>query len=724
MKQIIQDFKTGEMKVLEIAAPQIEKGFVLVNNYFSVVSIGTERGTVATAQKNLIGKAYSRPDLVRQVVNQIQKKGLKETLEKVKSKLDSFKALGYSSAGRVVAVGDSVEGIKVGDLVACAGSGYASHAEIVSVPKNLVVKIPDDVTCEQAAFTTVGSIALQGVRQAEINLGDKVCVIGLGLIGLITVQMLKAAGAAVLGIDLHDFVLIKAGELGCDVVVNGKDSKLSELCKSFTNAHGFDKVIVTASSKTAQPVELAGDIARDRGTVILVGAVGMDFPRQPYYDKELNIKMSRSYGPGRYDADYEEKGQDYPLGYVRWTENRNMQAFLDLVAMGSINLKPLITHQFTVDEAEEAYSLVTGKSKDTPLGILIKYNENAYRESGQSEKIILKASESKKEQISVAVIGAGNFAQTSLLPNIAKHTDKNVKLNGIVTAHGYTAKRVADKYKVDLSSTNPGDIFENEKINTVFIATRHNQHTGLLLEALKNQQHVYLEKPLAITFKELNQIHSLIKTSKSLPVFTVGYNRRYSDLIFELKRNLINRQAPLCMNYRINAGYLPDSHWTQDREVGGGRIIGEVCHFVDLLSFLCGNNPKTVYTSSISKDSLNIALTFADNSIANLSYWANGNDKVEKEYLEVFSEGQSFVLKDFRNLIFYSGKKSKKINARGGRDIGRSQIVENFFDSIISNKFPIEPESLLYTSLTCFMIEESMRRGNKIDIDLKKLTKD
>ena len=720
MKQVIQDFKTGEIKVLDVPEPVLEKGFVLVKNLYSVVSAGTERGTVATAQKNLLGKAYSRPDLVRQVITQVQKKGLSSTISKVKSKLDSFKALGYSSAGRVIKIGDGVTEVQKGDFVACAGSGYASHADIVCVPKNLVAKIPENVRIEHAAFTTIGSIALQGVRQTPLNIGDNVAVIGLGLIGLITVQILKAGGARVFGIDINDSVVEKSLELGCDAAVNGNLPNLAEICRSFTNECGFDSVIITASSKSSQPVEIAGEIVREQGTVVIVGAVNMNFPRQRYYEKELRIKLSRSYGPGRYDPDYEEKGIDYPFGYVRWTENRNMQAFLQLLSQKRIDVEPLISHIFDVEEAVKAYELLTNNSDATPLGIVIKYSETVTDTKEKYALPIASKNGHLEKKLKVGFIGAGNFAQTYLLPEIV-HNEEKMALVGIATKHGYTGQKVAAKYKVNFYTTRAEEIYSSDEINTVFIATRHDTHSEYLLASLNANKYVFLEKPLAINLALLKSVFQYVNGKQTIPIFMVGYNRRFAEPVQQLKKVLQNRQAPLCVNYRINAGYITKSHWSQDKDIGGGRIVGEVCHFIDLINFLTDAHPARVFAHAIAEDTLNIALTYSDHSIANISYWANGNDRLAKEYLEVFCESQSMILNDFREVLIYSGKKKKKITAKGGRDIGRKQVIEAFIKGCETGSFPIPLESLFYTSLTTFKIEESLRTNSQLPVDINEL---
>lgn len=720
MKQIIQDFKTGEIKILDLPASTVEDGRVLVSNSYSVVSAGTERGTVSTAQKNLVGKAFARPDLVRQVVNMARKKGFKSTLDKVRSKLDSFKALGYSCAGEVIAVGKGVENFRVGDRVACAGSGYASHAGIVSVPVNLVTEVPDGVDLKHAAFTTVGAIALQGVRQADISLGDNVAVIGLGLLGLIEIQLLKASGARVFGMDINDRVIGKAKELGCDSAVNINADNITDLCDGFTGGRGFDRVIITASTNSSQPVELAGEIVRPKGSVIIVGAVSMDIPRQVYYEKEVDIRLSRSYGPGRYDPRYEEQGIDYPYDYVRWTENRNMQAFLQLLRDKQVQLEPLITHTISIEDANRAYELITGKVDEDYLGLVIEYEQDSgalLSTNGQFEKQPV----ADNGEIRIGFIGAGNFAQTYLLPELDTRRKEGLKLCAIANSRGHSAAKIADKYQIPKALTDADEIFSSADINTVFIATRHHLHYQQLRMAMAASKNVYLEKPVTIDLNELRELAGDIQRADHLPVLLVGYNRRFSDLIAKVKTILADRQVPLSLTYRINAGKLPDNHWTKDRAVGGGRVLGEMCHFVDLASFLTDSSPCRVYAQAIGPDTVSATVTYEDGSIAAIHYFANGNDRQEKEYLEVFAEGRSIVVDDFSRARIYRGKKMQKIFASGGRDIGRSQIIAAFINACRSGKSPIPVKSLLETSLTTFMIEESIRQQAAIMFSLDSL---
>src|SRR5215203_4498616 len=491
MKQVIQNFKTGKLYVDQVPVPSLSKGMVLVENRFSLISAGTERSTVKVAKASLIGKAKLRPDLVAQVLQNIKKEGLKATLEKVQTKLDSLKALGYSTAGEVVASMDSKNYFKKGDRVACAGQDYASHAEVVSIPQNLVVKIPDNVSDEDASYTTLGAIAMQGIRQADPKLGEIVCVIGLGLLGQITCQLLKASGCKVMGLDISDKLIALAKELGADDAVHRNHSDIHALLSNFTNGQGFDSIIITAATSSNDPIELSAEIARRKGKIIVVGAVKMDVPRDPhFYRKELDLRMSCSYGPGRYDANYEENGNDYPYAYVRWTEQRNMQAFLQLIAQGRVNVKPLVTHTFTIDEAEIAYDIVMGKIKEPHIAILLKYPGNEKKFSSR-----FSINSHPVQKANVGFIGAGSFAQSYLIPNVKV---SGASLDTVVTSKGITANNVANKFGFNNASSDSNDVLCNPDINAVFIATPHNSHARFVLEALKYGKHVFVEKPLAM----------------------------------------------------------------------------------------------------------------------------------------------------------------------------------------------------------------------------------
>ncbi|MGE5106993.1 MAG: bi-domain-containing oxidoreductase [Sphingobacteriales bacterium] len=705
MKQLIQNFKTGDLYVDDVPLPSLSRGMVLVENKFSLISAGTERSTVKVAKANLLGKAKQRPDLVAQVLQNIKKEGFSATIEKVRTKLDSLKALGYSTAGEVISSMDTNSCFKPGDRVACAGQDYASHAEIVTVPQNLVVKIPENVSFEEASFTTMGAIAMQGIRQADPKLSENICVIGLGLLGQITCQLLKANGCKVMGIDVSDKLIELSQELGIDGAMNRTNEDLLNFINRFTNGQGFDNIIITAASSTNDPIELSAEIARKKGKVIVVGAVKLDIPRDPhFYRKELDLRLSCSYGPGRYDTNYEENGQDYPYAYVRWTEQRNMEAFLQLLSQKKININPLITHVFEISEAEKAYEIIMGKIKVPHIGILISYPQN-------NKKLITQYSLKKTipQKLSIGFIGAGSFAQSYLLPHIKRD---GTSLETVITSKGITAKNVATKFGFNNVSTEISDILNNKAINTVFIATPHNSHAKYVLDLLKVGKNIFVEKPLAMNEDELNEIKEYYKQFNGN--IMVGFNRRFSPIAVELKKHFSNTGEPLVMNYRINAGYIPKEHWTQNPEIGGGRIIGEVCHFIDLMQFFTDSLPVSVYAQCVSanndkiinRDNLCVNLQFQNGSVGTIVYTSNGDKSLPKERMEISGGGKAGVINDFKNGELYQRNKRRILNLDGK---GHKQEVEVFLSALYNGfEMPVSFNSLYYTTLTTFKILDSL----------------
>ncbi len=709
MKQVIQNFKTGELYVDEVPLPSISKGMVLVENKFSLISAGTERGTVKVGKASLLGKAKQRPDLVAQVIQNIKKEGLKATLDKVKTKLDSLKALGYSTSGVVMASMDTNNNFQIGDRVACAGQDFASHSEIVGIPQNLVVKIPDNVSFEDASYTTLGAIALQGVRQSDPKIGDNVCVIGLGLLGQITCQLLKANGCNVFGIDLSPRLVNLANDTCADEALLRNDSNLMATIDNFTNGRGFDSVIITAAAPSNDPIELSAEIARKKGCVVVVGAVKMDIPRDPhFYRKELDLRMSCSYGPGRYDVNYEENGNDYPFAYVRWTEQRNMDAFLKLLSNGSINLKPLTTHVFDIIEAEKAYDIVLGKTEEPSIGILLKYPE------GNTEKTThnFKVGNTKTEAVNAGFIGAGSFAQSYLIPNVKS---AGGSLDTVVTTKGITSKNVAQKFGFNNTSSNADDVVNNNRINTVFIATPHNSHAQYVIQALEQDKHVFVEKPLAMTTEELDAVEVAYKKSKGK--LMVGFNRRFADVSKTIKKAFTSLTEPVFVNIRVNAGFIPKEHWTQNPELGGGRIIGEMCHFIDLMQYFTDSEPIKVYAECLNleneklkaDDNISIIVKFKNGAIGNLNYLANGDKSLPKESIEVFGGGKVGRIHDFRYGELHERNKITKIKSSSK---GHKQEVHEFISALKQGQnAPIDFESIKLTTLTTFKIIDSLNTG-------------
>ncbi len=700
MEQLTQKLKNGEMKILEVPFPALTEVNLLVRNYYSVISAGTESKTVKDARLGYIGKAKSRQKELKQVIDSIKTQGLLNTYNIVMNKLDAPAGLGYSCAGEVIAIGKNVSGFRVGDFVACGGAS-ANHAEIVSVPKNLCVKIPEGVKIEQAAFATIAAIALQGIRQADLKLGENCVVIGLGLLGQLTIQLLNAAGVKTIGIDIDSTQVEIAKQNGCSLALTRSNEGVEESVLSFTEGFGTDAVIITAGTNSIDPVELAGAISRKKGKVVIVGAVPTGFSRENYFKKELDLRMSSSYGPGRYEMNYEEKGLDYPIGYVRWTENRNLQAYLDLLQAGKLNVEKLITHIFNLEEAEKAYQLILEK-KEPFLGVLLKYNT----EEMIKEKIIHKdfTTQKRTNEVLCGFIGAGSFAQNFLLPNLKN----KCRFVGVATARPNNARNIADKYGFNYSTGDAEEIINDQNINTVFIATRHNLHYEYVIKALKAGKNVFVEKPLCMNETELEEIRKVYNDGNSKLI--VGFNRRFAPSV-EKVMNVYNPKIPKAINYRINAGIIPAGHWIQDREIGGGRIIGEVCHFIDLATFIAGSTIHEISASLLDDkknldDSVTVNLYFKNGSIANISYFSNGSKLIPKERIEIFSAGTVSVIDDFKTLKTYSSK--EKIYKLSNQDKGHSKEVTMFINSILNGSpAPISFEEIYQSTLATFKVIES-----------------
>lgn len=691
MKQVLQNYKSGELAVKDVPAPRQSKGNVLVENTFSLISAGTEKSTVDMAKKSMVGKAVARPDLVKKVLNQVSKNGIIDTAKMVLNRLDSEAALGYSSVGIAKAVGRDISDVTVGHRVACAGQNYASHAEMITVPKNLCVPVPENVTDQQAAFVTLGAIAMQGVRQANPKLGDVVSVIGLGLLGQITVQLLVANGCQVIASDLDRSKLELALSFGAVAAVS--PDELEDTVVSLTNEHGVDSVIITASTKTNDPIESAANIARIKGTVVVVGAVGMDLPREPFYVKELDLKLSMSYGPGRYDPQYEEGGVDYPYHYVRWTERRNMVSFLQLISHGQVNVDPLITHTFKIADAEKAYGLIESGSEPY-LGILLSYPENHTKNA-----VSIQVAEVAPAACNLGVIGAGNHVKDMLLPHLLD--GKKVSLQAMCSGTGVNARALADKFKAGQCTTDYKELLTNSNISTVLIGSRHDMHATMVIDSLKAGKHVFVEKPLCLTVDELDEINSVYETASKQGVkLLVGFNRRFSSHALKVKELYKNRKSPLVMTYRVNAGAIPKEHWIQDLEVGGGRIIGEACHFIDLMQFIAGAVPVEVvgfsidqHYSGVTEDQSVLVFKFADGSIGNLVYAAGGDSGMAKEKFECFGDGKSAVIDDYKATFLYENGKVVKHHT-SKVDKGFKQEMKAFVDMVTKGDIPVHYEEI------------------------------
>ncbi len=709
MKQVLLDLQDGKISVENIPIPALKKG-VIVQNHFSLISAGTESSLINLAGESLIGKARSRPDLFKKVKDAAKRDGILSAYEQAMSRLAKPEPLGYSSAG--VVIESNIEEFKVGDRVACAGSGYACHAEYVYIPKNLCVKVSESVPLEDAAFTTVGAIAIQGIRNAKVTLGEKVVVIGLGLIGLLTIQILKSSGCTVLGIDVNEKKITLAKDLGADTIAT--PDVAADALNTFSE-FGADAVIITAATKSNIPIEQAGKFVREKGRVVVVGSVGLHIPREIFYEKEAELVVSRSYGPGRYDREYEEKGFNYPI-YVRWTEKRNMQTFVDLLAQNKIRLHKLITHKFPIEQAPKAYDIIR-EGNEPYIGILLNYD---ILNTEKPQNIVYLGSNRKnkpKKTItpisSIGFIGGGIQAINALLPNLKKFP---VELKGLATTTGISSFSVAKKFGFEYCTTDYKKILNDESIHGVIIATRNDTHAKIAIEAMGAGKRVFVEKPLAINLEELYSISQAWK--KTGTNIMVGFNRRYSPDIQKIKEKYLARSSPLVMNYRINAGQIPNAHWVHDSEQGGGMLISEMCHFVDTLQYIAGSNPTQVYAispqfkkASKYSDNLQVMILFEDGSTGSIVYVTIGDNAYSKEQLEVFGEQSVAMLKDYRELTFVKGGIFSSSKNRMKVDKG----IYGEMDAFLKGEVPDFSYSLM-TTLTILKIEESLKIRKPIEI--------
>lgn len=718
MKQLAQKLADGRPVVVDVPAPLLGDGMILVQNYYSVVSAGTEGATVRSARKNLIAKALDRPKDVKATLELMKRQGPVQAYRAVMKKLDAYSPLGYSSAGKVIDVAPGVSGFAVGDYVACAGVGYASHAEIVAVPVNLCVKLRPDADMRAAAYNSLGAIALQGVRQADLKLGEKCAVVGLGIVGILACQLLEASGVETFGIDLDPRAVEKARELGFNAQLR-QTPGLENEALNVANGIGFDAVIIAAATSSLDPINLAGKILRKKGRVVVLGDVPTGFDRNPeFYPKELELRMSCSYGPGRYDLNYEEKGIDYPFGYVRWTENRNMQAFQELAYKGKIAVDSLTTHVFSLDDAPQAYDMIL-KRAEYFLGVLLKYDES---KAPKRVDVNLRDSspvDAHKGKIGYAFVGAGSYAQGSLLPNMPQ--GDLCEPIAILTKSGVSALRVAEKFHFQRVAKDIDDVLDDPNVDLVMIATRHDLHAKLLMRALKKKKRVFVEKPLCLTLDEFLEIRSLFASlgAENAPKIMLGFNRRFSPYSRYLKEAL-NPNLPMAISYRVNAGAIPLNSWIQDPVLGGGRILGEACHFVDYVSWLSGSAPTAVSAVAIPdpnalNDVVAIQIKMANGSIASIGYYANGSKSLSKERIEVFQGGLSAVVDDFKRIDIYAS--DGKIKTRKGvQNKGQATMLDSYVRDLKEGRDTIPPAEIFQNTLATFAVLDSLREGKVVSL--------
>lgn len=696
MKQILQNMSTGETRLVDVPVPKNNKSSVLIQATQSLISIGTERMLVEFGKANMLDKARQQPEKVKMVLEKVSTDGLMATVDAVKSKLDQPLALGYCHVGQIIEVGQDVSEFKQGDRVVSNGS----HASVVSVSRNLTAAIPDSVTDEEAAFTVLASIGLQGIRLAKPSLGESFVVTGLGLIGLLTVQLLRAHGCRVLGIDFDESKLEIARQFGAETVSLNKGQDPVEAGMAFSRGRGVDAVIITASTKSSDPVSQAARMSRKRGRIVLVGVTGLELDRSEFYQKELSFQVSCSYGPGRYDSNYENKGQDYPLGFVRWTEQRNFEAILDMMADGRLNVKPLISHRFNFDDAVEAYKTLSDDKQ--ALGIILQYPD-VPQESLIVKQVTLKKDVSfKADQPVCGFIGAGNYASRILIPAYAK---AGAQLHTIVSSGGVSATHHGEKNGFHKATTDVAEVLENDEINTVAVVTQHNTHASYVIDALNRGKNVFVEKPLALDDEELDAIEQAYHESANSKLM-VGFNRRFAPQIVKMKALLQSVNQPKSFIMTMNAGAIPKDTWVQDIKIGGGRIIGEACHYIDLMLYLAGAKIVSIQARrmgnhpavEVTEDKAAILLGFDDGSFGTIHYLANGGKAFPKERIEVFAGDAVLQLDNFRKLRGFGWKNFKKMNLMR-QDKGQAACVVAFLESIRSGKpSPISFEELMEVS--------------------------
>lgn len=722
MLQVVQNVRSGKLELIEVPAPALLPGGVIVRTAASIISPGTEKMIMDLAKKSLIGKAKERPDLVRQVINKARTQGILNTFQNVMAKMDKPLPLGYSAAGVIEAVSPDVLDLKVGDRVAIAGAGYASHAEMNFIPRNLTAVIPDAVSFEEAAYSTVSAIAMQGVRLARPELSEVVVISGLGLIGLIAVQLLKASGCRVLGIDFNRDKVEAGLRLGLDEGVVLPDDDAQSAVDRFSKGRGADLTIITAATTSNQPIELAGEVTRRKGRIVVVGSVGLDIPRDVYYKKELAITVSMSYGPGRYDRSYEEGGLDYPYDYVRWTEGRNIESVLDLISHKQLDVRSLTTHRFSLDKAADAYQLIE-KGSESYIGVVLDYD--LHKPQPKTIKVG-PASESKAvDRLGVGFVGAGNYSSVHLLPHLKKHA--KVQLLGLISATGVNAKMKAEKFGFSYCTTEIKPVLDDPAVNALFIGTRHSTHADFTIQALDSGKHVFVEKPMVVSEEQLEAVMSAYAraNAKQPTALMVGLNRRFAPMVTTLKESFDAKEC-LQMIYRVNSGAIPTSTWLHEPDEGAGMLIGEMSHFVNLMQFICGERPTRVFASALSlhskkfadQDNLSIVISFDGGSVGTLCYNTVGSGKVGKERLEVYGGGAVAILDDFRSLEIAKGNKLT-LTKSANQDKGQQREVNDTIEAFrTKGTAPIPFAELVATMKVIFAARQSAASGEAVDLSV------
>lgn len=713
MKQLLQNLKTGEILLEEIPLPNCGKNEVLIKVEKSLISPGTERMLLEFGKSSYLQKARQQPDKVKMVLDKIKTDGLAPTLETVFSKLGEPMPLGYNSAGIVIELGSNVSEFKVGDRVVSNGA----HSEIVVVGKNLVAKIPDDVSFDEASLTVLASVALQGVRLAQPTLGETFVVIGLGLLGQISLDLLRANGCEAIGVDIDQGKVNLAKSNGYQALNPAQGEDPIQFVNQLTNEIGVDGVIITAATKANGPLEQAAEMVRRKGRIIAVGAIGMNIPRPPFYAKEIEFFVSNSFGPGKHDPFYELQGNDYPIGYVRWTENRNFQAILSLLSNGALDFKYLLTHNYKFEDAPKAYDEIMNNRN--ALGVILEYDSNKTK---LDKKVMFQQAQiNNSPEVGIGIIGAGNFTKLIVLPNLAK---SSANIIGISSVKGLSSSLTGEKFGANYSTTDYKELMSDKNINTIFITTRHDNHADLVIEALENEKHVFIEKPLAVTMEQLSNVvsaYNILSEAGKAPQLMVGFNRRFSPHAAYIYKNIAGRSSPLAMSMTVNAGALPKDLWVHEPSQGG-RIIGEGCHWIDLMSFMANSKVKSVHSiamnqenvQAIKNDNVIINLKFEDGSIGSLQYISTGNKSFVKERMTLFCEGKVLELDNFKKVNGYGSSKFKS----RGQDKGHKAEMLGFVENIKNAKAPmISFDSLVNTTLATFAHVKSLEENREIFIN-------
>lgn len=705
MKQIIQDLSSGATILEEVPVPQVSRGRVLIRTHRSLVSLGTERMLVEFGKANLLNKVRQQPDKVKQVLDKIKTDGLMPTMEAVFRKLGQPLPLGYCNAGEVMAVGEGVSEFKVGDRVVSNGN----HAEMVCIPQNLVAKIPDGVSYEEASFTVIGAIGLQGIRLINPTFGETVVVVGLGLIGLIAAEILVANGCTVIGFDFDNSKVELARAKGIQAYCVADGSNPVAIAKSLTNDIGVDGVLITASTKSNEVIAQAAQMSRKKGRIVLVGVIGLEINRADFFEKELSFQVSCSYGPGRYDEGYEQKGNDYPIGYVRWTEKRNFEAILTALSKKQIDVAPLITEVLDLADYQKIYGDMAGSRS---IATILRYSATV---SSDATSVQLSNRSFQGQRGVLGIIGAGNFTESTVLPNLQK-AKANIKY--IVSAAGLSGTMAAKKFNIAHSTTNYKDVLADADVDAVLITTRHGQHAAQVIEALEAGKHVFVEKPLAITFDELAAVETAYHAAQK--TLTVGFNRRFAPLIVEAKKQLGNANTPINLIATMNAGEIPANHWTQDMKNGGGRIIGEACHYIDLMTYLTGSTVEKVVMNGLGNDAQEntdnaiIILKYKNGSQGVINYFANGSKAYSKERIEIFSQNRTIIIDNFRKSHYFGFKSS---GSSSGQDKGHLTQFKLFVERLQNGGAATIPfDEVLNTSRAAIAAVESFKTGNWVKV--------